>query len=208
MLCALIGVFVVMAAQTAQADDAIRYNIRSNDVLEILIPLNVDLELLGRIPFSEDQFEMFGNEIFAKKTIAVDPYGNIFLPLLGYIPVQGKTPQEFSAELTEKLKKYVQNTRCEVLVKKSAPYCIYVFGEVSKPGKYEIDREITAFEAIAMVGGFTKDANKKKIKVIRRIQNGYKIFVINLYDAIKDDNLEENIIVKNDDLIIVMESFF
>ncbi len=198
----------ILQEHNIHGEEIEQYKIRPGDILEILIPLNVELDMISKIPFSEGQFELFGNEIFAKKTIEVDPYGGVFLPLVGHVVIKGKTPEQLSKELSESLKKYIYNVRCEILVKKSSPYNIYIFGEVTKPNKIQVDREITAFEAIAMAGGFTKAANKKKIKVIRHIKNGYRIFTINLYDAIKKNNLEENIILENDDIVIVAESFF
>ncbi|MBN1522471.1 MAG: polysaccharide biosynthesis/export family protein [Candidatus Aureabacteria bacterium] len=192
----------------AETEEDKEYRIRPNDVLDILIPLNIDVAIISKIGFSEDQFEIFGNEIFTRKSVKVDPYGYISLPLVGYISVEDKTMREFSIELTDKLKKYVHDVRCEILIRQSAPFFFYIFGEVIHPAKYEIIREITAFEAIAMAGGFTKDANKKKVKVIRKIKNGYKIFTINLQEAIKEDSLDQNILIKHDDLIIIEESFF
>ena len=195
-------------SETGYSEEIKQYHIRPKDTLDILIPLSMDLEILNKIPQMQYQIEIFGNEIFTKKTIIVDPYGDVFLPLVGYMKVEGRTTEEVSAEIQKKLKKYIQNVRVNVLVSYYAPYYIYIFGEVKRPNKYEIEKEITAFEAIAMAGGFAKFANKKKVKVISRIKNGFKILTINLHQAIKHDSLEENIIVHNNDIIIVEEDLF
>jgi protein involved in polysaccharide export with SLBB domain len=195
--------------ESAPPDDGKKqYFIRQNDTLDVLIPLNLDVELLNKLSLVSYQLEIFGNELFTKKTITVDPYGYIYLPLAGSIRAEGRTTEEIAQTIISRLKKYIQNVRCEVMVSRFAPYYIYIFGEVNKPDKYEIPKEVTAFEAIAIGGGFTKFADKKKVKVVRKSNNLYMVYTINLQEAIKKDRLEENILLKNNDIIIVEESFF
>jgi protein involved in polysaccharide export with SLBB domain len=194
--------------EDAPDDGKRQYFIRQNDTLDVLIPLNLDVELLNKLSLVSYQLEIFGNELFTKKTITVDPYGYIYLPLAGSIRAEGKTTEEIAQTIISRLKKYIQNVRCEVMVSRFAPYYIYIFGEVNKPDKYEIPKEVTAFEAIAIGGGFTKFADKKKVKVVRKSNNLYMVYTINLQEAIKKDKLEENILLKNNDIIIVEESFF
>lgn len=44
---------------------------------------------------------------------------------------------------------------------------IYLYGEVSKPGGYEFRRGLTVEKAVAMAGGFTPRASKRKIDISR-----------------------------------------
>jgi polysaccharide export outer membrane protein len=206
----LLSIFVLLvcvfqAAQSADADEK-SYIIRPNDILCVMVPLNLELDVLKNVPFQQSNFIIFGNEIFSKEVITVNPYGTIDLPLIGKVSVEGKSPQEASSLITSLLQKYIPDGRCTITLQTPAPLYINIFGEVTRPNRYTIDREITIFEAIAMAGGFTPFANKRSVKIIRKIDDQNKIMTVNLYKALKKDSLDQNIMLKNNDIVVVEEN--
>ena len=86
-----------------------------------------------------------------------------------------------------------------------------VIGEVKSPGKFDMpaERDITLLEAVAMAGGFTKDADITKTKVMRMTDSGEKqTITINVKDVTEKDQKDKNIVLQAEDIVIVPESFF
>jgi len=73
----------------------------------------------------------------------------------------------------------------------------YVYGEVMKPGRYDLEKETTVLKGITMAGGLTEKASKWRTKIIRT-NDGKKINM-----RAKLDQLLEP-----EDIISVPESFF
>jgi polysaccharide export outer membrane protein len=73
----------------------------------------------------------------------------------------------------------------------------YVYGEVMKPGRYDLEKETTVLKGITMAGGLTEKASKWRTKIIRT-NDGKKINM-----GAKMDQLLEP-----EDIISVPESFF
>lgn len=73
----------------------------------------------------------------------------------------------------------------------------FVMGEVKKPGRYKLERDMTVLKAISTAGGFTEKAASKRTKVLREI-GGVK----------QEVRIGLNSPVQAQDTIIVPESFF
>ncbi|MFH1702731.1 MAG: SLBB domain-containing protein [Nitrospirota bacterium] len=73
----------------------------------------------------------------------------------------------------------------------------YIYGEVTRPGIYRIEKGLTVKRAISMAGGFTPKASKGRIEITRQ-QEGK--------DIVKKADIDES--VKPDDTIMVKESIF
>lgn len=84
---------------------------------------------------------------------------------------------------------------------------IYVLGEVNKPGPLEVppNRVLTASQAIALAGSFTRIAKQSAVTLIRD-RNMTEINLKKLYNDL--DNLQRDIELKNGDILFVPESFW
>jgi polysaccharide export outer membrane protein len=103
----------------------------------------------------------------------VDATGNIGLPLLGAVPVGGRTAREVEAEITQRLKaKYLQNPQVSVFVKDAVGLRVIVEGAVSKPGVVQVRGGVTLLGIISESGGFTDTADKSGILVFRNTEKG------------------------------------
>lgn len=96
----------------------------------------------------------------------IGPEGFITMPLVGKVMAGGKTAQELQNDLTKKYETELQDKEVIVTVVNSAN-AVYVTGAVLRPGKLQLDRPLTALEAIMEVGGFSDTANRKEITVVR-----------------------------------------
>lgn len=130
--------------------------------------------------------------------------GKITFPLLDDIQAAGRTSMQVKEEIEEGLKEFVKNPFVTVFVKGYGSQKFYILGEVSKTGAYILEKNLTVLQAFALAEGFTEWALKKEIILIRRHEDGKdRIFRINYKDIIKGQGLEQNILIKANDTIIV-----
>jgi polysaccharide export outer membrane protein len=103
-----------------------------------------------------------------------------------------------------------QNFRIEdgdtVLVPKGNTF--FVFGEVKKPGAYQLDKETNVLEGITIAGGFTDKAAPGRTRVIRTTARGQQTLNIDMNDIIRRGQRDKAIRLMENDVIVVPESFF
>ena len=137
------------------------------------------------------------------KELVVRPDGKISLPLVGDIIANGLTPKQLQDEIAGKLKEFVAAPNVFVVVLKTVSKSVSVVGQVGKPGTYIIGGPTTVLEILARVGGLTELAKEKSIKILRK-ENGKEVqFPFNYKDAIRGKNLQQNIQLKDGDIVMV-----
>jgi polysaccharide biosynthesis/export protein len=159
------------------------YILGPEDVLEITIWKNADLS----------------------KIVQVRPDGRISLPLIGDVPAVGRTTEELTREISDKLKNFLENPTVSILVKEVNSYAIYVLGEVGKPGKYPLKTKTTLLQAITVASGFTPTAARNKIVIFRFGKDGgpLKKIVASYDDIVLRDGVGQNIVLSPGDQIVV-----
>ncbi len=106
---------------------------------------------------------VFGEEALSGD-FDVDGSGNISMPLIDSVKVEGLTIPEFEAELERKLRAgYLNEPRVSAEVTNYRPY--YILGEVERPDEYTYSSGLTIMNAVAAAGGFTYRANRKFVFV-------------------------------------------
>src|SRR2546426_459321 len=83
-----------------------------------------------------------------------------------------------------------------------------VFGEVKKPGAYQLDKETNVLEGITIAGGFTDKAAPGRTRVIRTTDRGQQTLSIDMNDVIRRGQRDKAIRIIENDVIVVPESFF
>ena len=97
----------------------------------------------------------------------VDASGNVSLPLLGDVPAKGKTIDEFTAMLRQRLVQgYLKNPQVNVLVLNYRP--IYLQGEVRHGGEFPYKAGLSIADAVALAGGYTYRAVTSSIYLRRQ----------------------------------------
>jgi polysaccharide export outer membrane protein len=109
--------------------------------------------------------------------------GKVSLPTIGDVTAQGKSVSTLQSQLTGLYQSHLQNPTVLVGVDQMAA-CVYVSGEVMKPGKVPLDRPMTAFEAIMEAGGFSKFANPKQVVVVRNNSGKSERYALNMSDTL------------------------
>ena len=160
------------------------YKLRVNDVLNINISSfdNQAIQIFGRnIGSKENQISVSEGSLYIQG-ISVDLDGNIELPIIGIIPVQGLTQREIKSILHEKLKSIFKEDSYYVRVQLAGiPFS--VIGEVNRKGRFRIYKnDVNILEAIAQAGGLGVTANRKKVILQREYPEGIKTFTIDMTD--------------------------
>ena len=101
------------------------------------------------------------------------------------------------------LNEYIDSPVVTVILKSPQSQKYYILGEIQKTGEYQIAKRLTVLQAFALAGGFTEWASKKEIILLRVERGKQKIIRINYKNIIKGKDLDQNVVVKTDDTIIV-----
>jgi polysaccharide export outer membrane protein len=131
------------------SDDEPSYRLYPGDELDVIVPSAPELN----------------------KTVTVQPDGRIMVPLLEPQMAAGKTAGELEQSLGAAYSSQLLRPAVEVVVK-AQPLKVFVGGEVSKPGVYDMPGDIDALRAIVEAGGFVSGAKRSQVVIIRRGHDG------------------------------------
>ena len=148
------------------------YRLGPNDVIRIQVFGEEDLTVEGKI----------GGD------------GRLNFPLLGTLPVAGRTVQALREELTARLGQgYVRQPKVTVYIVRYRNF--YVSGEVKTPGGYAYEDGLTVQKAISLAGGLTEKSDRGAIKLARGSRG-----------VAEAEPVEPDALVFPDDTIVVAQS--
>ncbi len=132
----------------------------------------------------------------------------VSLPLIGRVNLKGLTIRDAERHVAELYDRdYLVNPQINIVVLEYARRTVNVLGSVGEPGEVEFPREegLTLLDAISRAGGFTRLADRRKIKLTRKGEEGQaETVTINADDIIEGDS-SELWVLQTDDLIYVPE---
>jgi polysaccharide biosynthesis/export protein len=161
------------------------YQIDTGDVLEISVWQVEDLQ----------------------KRVVVRPDGKISFPLIGDVVAEGRSIENLSSEISERLKTYIKNPQVSVIISSFGGKKVIVLGEVANKGIIRFTQPIKMMEVLALSGGYIESAGLKSVLVIRGDINGKAdVIVVNALDILKGD-LRENIYIQKGDIVFIPRSF-
>ncbi len=112
---------------------------------------------------------------------SIDQLGEIDLPIIGKININGLTIKEAKERIDLELKKYFKVYH---LVVKLAEMPFTIIGEVARAGRFSgMINQVTLFEALALAGDFTPIANRKNVTIIRQNPDGIKVYKVDFTQA-------------------------
>ena len=155
--------------------------------------------------------KFFFNPELNEENLIVRPDGRISLQLIHEVTAANLTAPQLTALLAEKYMGQLKNPEIAVIVRSvREPYRIYVDGQVTSPGQFEIVGSLSVLQAIALAHGMKEDtAQKDEVVVIRRNQDGHPFVIkINLKDALTGKDLSQDIQLLPYDFVYIPRSFW
>lgn len=178
----VLAVFVILiAVPTAWAEE---YRLGPNDVLTIGV---------------------WGYEDLQIKEVAIRPDGKLAFPLVGEVQALGLSAGQLTEVLTKGLSAYVKDPKVSINIARPRTTRVYVLGEVVKPGMYELEKQHNLIDAIGIAGGYTKNAAKKKVLILRKDQMGNPIKA-NLVNFLTKGDLTQNYALNEGDVVYLSDS--
>jgi polysaccharide biosynthesis/export protein len=153
------------------------YKLQSNDVLAVTIKSsNPETDILYNL--RQGNQPLGGGDALYMQGYLVNDAGLITLPVLGDILVVDKTLEQAKQTIAEKLSLYLKEATLDV---KLSSFRIAVYGEVSRPGLFNIvGGRVSIFQAIAQAGDMTDFANRRSVKLIRQKSSELEVTTLNL----------------------------
>lgn len=162
-------------SQISERIQKVSTRIQPDDLLMIIVSaLNVEaaipFNLMSNTTVTTNNQAGIGQQ--SQQLYLVDGNGYIEFPVIGQIYVLNKTKDEVTAELKQKISKYIQNPIINVRIMN---FKVTVQGEVVQPGVHTITSErLTVTEALSLSGDLTIYGDRKNILIIRE-ENGKRI---------------------------------
>jgi polysaccharide export outer membrane protein len=137
------------------------------------------------------------------KSVIVLPDGKISFPLIGEIKAAGRTVPQLKEEITKKISPYAPDPTVSIEVRQVNSMLVYVIGRVNAPGRFSLNTNVNVLQALTMAGGLNPFAKRDKIKIFRQEGGKTTIFRFKYDEVTEGTELEQNIILKKGDLIVV-----
>jgi polysaccharide export outer membrane protein len=145
-------------------------------------------------------------------SVPVRPDGKISVPLVGDVDAGGRTPEEVSAEIQEKLKTFVRDPQVTVIVTqlRSHEYLsrVRVTGAVRQPVSVPYRQGMTVLDAVLAAGGTNEFAAGDRTELYRKEGQGTRAYAVRLDRILKDGDLATNYPVQPGDVITIPERAF
>jgi len=171
---------------------ALSYTIALTDRLRITVYQEEDLSVIAR----------------------VDAKGTVNLPLVGEVPIYGKTVSEAQKiiEAAYRTGRYLKTPQVTINIEEYAPREVSIQGMVRNPGRYPlpIEATMTVLELVTKAGGLTDTAKGTAISVTRISPDGKKsVFNIDVESLIKGRDrakaTDDSLILLPGDIVYVPE---
>ncbi len=162
-----------------------RYHINREDVIALSFPLSPEFN----------------------QKLTVQPDGYLNLQGADSVYVLGKTVPELKLALRAAYSKVLHDPIVDVDLVDFQKAMFIVFGQVTKPGQYDLRYDLTVSQAIAVAGGFMPTAKTQVFLYRRLASGGTEIRELKLKDVLQGKNPGEDVFMKPGDMIFVPEKF-
>lgn len=163
------------------------YRIGARDILDVRVP--------GMPDFGGDltraDADAFGYEVMKD--------GNVYLPLVGAVPVAGSTAVEIQKDLAERFKRFHETPFVSVRVLRYRSQRFLVLGGVAKPGAFPVDGSTTLLEGIALAEGLREGCDVERAYVVRK----GALLPVNLGDLLLRGESTRDIVMQGGDVLFV-----
>lgn len=152
------------------------------------------------------QVTVWKNPELSLQQVPVRPDGRISTPLANDVQAAGLTTDQLKQVLTEKLGEYVTAPEVTVVVLQVNSRRVYVLGEVLRPGPVPLATDTRVLDAVSSAGGFSTFADRNRVKIIRRGENGVVTeYRFSYSDFVEGTTDTANMLLENGDTVVVSD---
>lgn len=138
-----------------------------------------------------------------QRDLIVQPDGSITYPLVGTVPAAGRAPGAVQNDIAQRIDRFIPGAVVTVELVEAKGNMVFVLGEVTKPGGYQLGGPISVVQAISLAGGFTPFASTGRVRVLRGQGEAQKTFSVDYDDVARGRDLASNIELKAGDTVII-----
>jgi polysaccharide export outer membrane protein len=160
------------------------YKIQKGDIL--YITLSTEDEKLNKlfVPSGANQAMQMGAGVAGTPMyfsgFTIDAFGDLELPYLGKIHLEGLTIEDAKVKVEESLKKYFKVFYLQI---KIGQFKFSVIGDVRNPSQYfYMQNSVNIIEAISQAGDLSNMANRQQVQLYRHYPDGVKMHMLDLTD--------------------------
>ncbi|GAB4227285.1 MAG: hypothetical protein Kow00121_55920 [Elainellaceae cyanobacterium] len=166
-------------------------------------------------PAGEDEFTLYrlgpGDSIFVNVLQfpdlsfqgTLDLEGNLVVPLVGGLNLQGFTVQQARQQLQTAFDRYIINPQVDVILIAQRPVQVSVLGEVVRPGLYPLQSPQLS-TALISAGGTTGLADLRTVRVRRSLPNGSTVEQdFDLFTPLKDAQTVPDVQLADGDIVVI-----
>jgi protein involved in polysaccharide export with SLBB domain len=173
-------------------------NIRFEPNLNLATPTNY---VLG--PNDQLNINVYGNSTVNWK-LNISPEGNINIPGVGVVNVGGRTIEQATTLIKNKLStnnySVGRGTSVQVTLGNIRSIKVIMVGQLVRPGTYTLPSLATVFNALYAAGGPSDNGSFRQVQIIR---NNKIVKTLDVYDFLVKGDQKNNIILQDQDVIRV-----
>jgi len=141
------------------------------------------------------------------QTVTVQPDGYISLRGGQEVAAENKTLGELTAVVQAAYRGILRDPVVSIILKDFDKPFFLAFGQVGKPGKYELRGDTTLTQALAVAGGLSDSAKHSQVVLFRRISDTtMEAHVFNVKRMLNSRDLQEDPHLAPGDLLYVPQS--
>lgn len=176
-------------SQTVSASETGEYLIGPGDTLEIFVWRQPELSV----------------------EVPVRPDGRISTPLVEDLLAVGRTPTQLAREIEQVLAEFIRTPEVNVIVQQFVGTFgdqIRVLGQAGEPRSIAYRDRMTLMDVIIAVGGLTEFAAGNRSRVVRTVDGQTQQIRVRLDDLINRGELDQNMLMRPGDVVIIPEAVF
>lgn len=151
-------------------------------------------------------FQVRGREDISVPTVVVAPDGQVALPRIGILNMQGLSLAEATRQVQVSLERYYEYPDVTLVMQEYNNNRVYVLGRVSKPGAVHFQGAGTVLEALALAGGLPVDTQKTFLSRCMVVRGNEMVLWIDLRDLLENGNMALNARMQNGDILFIPQS--
>lgn len=157
-------------------------------------------------PGDKFAFLVRGRPDISREDILVSPDGDVALPRIGILRVQGMTLAEVTDILRTRLQAYYDAPDITLVMQFFNNNKVFVLGRVANPGAVHFTGRGTLLEALSLSGGLPADTARSFLTRCMIIRGKDMVIWIDLKDLLENGNMALNAGLQNNDVVFVPQS--